>query len=306
LLRPDSGLQTLLVPLDGSLLAEHALPRALAIARRSGAAIRLVHVYSPLASTEDPWRFYSRRLLVDVDQRRMGDMQAYLNGVVRRIARRDSVRVVTIISESARTAEQLSAAAEGVDLIVMATHAWSRLGRLWYGSMADAVLRKVSCPLLLVRGCSSPVDLTGDPIARKVVIPLDGSQGSEQILPCAAELGQLAGSAVTLLYVEPSGQVPGHLSKSDAQAYLRNTAEGLKDRLGTVFTRIVQGDVKSPQAILSFAAEDEADLVAITARVRDGIARFARDSVAEVLLRRPGMAVLVVRLNEPRNEGARK
>lgn len=90
-LMPASGFRTLLVPLDGSSFAEHALPRALAIARRTGALIRLAHVYSPLAASDDPWELHSRHLFRDMDQQRLGEKQAYLNEVARRIARRDSV-----------------------------------------------------------------------------------------------------------------------------------------------------------------------------------------------------------------------
>lgn len=126
-----SGFRTLLVPLDGSAFAEHALPRALAIARRSGASIRLAHVYSPLATAEPLWR---REFLAGVDRRLVSERQAYLTDVARRIALRDSLRVVTILSESEQTALQLGKVAQGADLVVMATHGWGRLGRFWHGS----------------------------------------------------------------------------------------------------------------------------------------------------------------------------
>ena len=119
------------------------------------------------------------------------------------------------------------------------------------------------CPLLLVRGYSSPVDLTGDPIARKVLVPLDGSRFSEHILPHAAAIGRISSAAVTLLYVERSEQMNPHIPKGHALGYLRQTAESLKDRLGTVSTRILRTDERLPQAVLLFAAEQDVDLVAV-------------------------------------------
>ena len=79
MIRPKVVLATILVPLDGSAHAEHALPLALSIARRNGATIRLVLVHAPITPTDDPWDMYHRDFLVDVDQDRVRQKQDYLN-----------------------------------------------------------------------------------------------------------------------------------------------------------------------------------------------------------------------------------
>lgn len=294
---PASGFKTLLVPLDGSSRAEHALPHALAIARRSGASIRLALVHAPLASTDNSFPIYTKEFS-DWDQQQVRQKQLYLNDVARRIGLRDSVKVTTYLSESQRTVEQLCAAAQGIDLVIMATHGWGRWGRLWHGSTAEGLLRRLSCPLLLVRGYQSPVDLTGDPIVRQVLVPLDGSKFAEQILTPAAAIGQVSDASVTLLHVENSGQTNSNLSTGEVWNYLRHTAKSLNFRLPTVSTRILQTDARTAQAVLSFAAQHEFDLVAVTTHARGGWAQFSRDSIADAALQRNGMAVLILRPND--------
>lgn len=298
-----SGFRRLLVPLDGSPLAEHALPHALAIARRSGASIRLAHVHAPLDKMEEPWRLYSTHFS-DLNEERVRQKQNYLNDVVRRIGRRDSVNMVTYVAESDRTAEQLCAVARGVDLVVMATHGRGRWGKLWHGSTSDAVLSRLACPLLLVRGYQSPVDLTGDPLVRKVLVPLDGSKDAEQVLKHAAAIGQVSNAAVTLLHVDRSGRANHRIAAEYVQDYLRHAAKTLGDRLATVSTRILQTDARTAQAVLSFATEHEVDLVAVTSHAGGRLAGFTQDRVADVILQRPGMKVLILRRDDGLKQGA--
>jgi nucleotide-binding universal stress UspA family protein len=116
------------VPVDGTPFGEHALPLALGIARRAGAAIRVVHVHLPL---EPPLQ---RRLLyresgLDLWLRKR--QQDYLDDLMRRLRRVTRVPVKPVFLEGWQVAESLcSAASAGTDLIVMATHGRGPLGRL--------------------------------------------------------------------------------------------------------------------------------------------------------------------------------
>jgi len=284
------------------LLAEHALPHALAIARRTGATIRLVHVHAPWDRTNEPWRLYSKHI-VDLNQQRLHEVQQYLNKIVRRVRRRDAVNIVTVLAESDHTVDQLCAAASGVDLIVMATRGWSRWRRLWQGSTSAELIRKASCPLLLVRGYRSPVDLTGDPVVRKVLVPLDGSKLAEQILEPAAAMVQVSEADVTLVHVDNSGPTSSNFESGDVLDYLMQTAKSLNCRLETVSTRILETEESTAQAVLSFATHHEIDLVAVTTHARRGLAGLPRDRIADAVLQTDGMRVLVLRPNEALKEG---
>jgi nucleotide-binding universal stress UspA family protein len=259
-------------------------------------------VHAPWDHTSEPWRLYLKHI-VDLNQQRLREVQDYLNEIVRRVRRKDAVNIVTVLSESEHTVDQLCAAASGVDLIIMATRGWGRWRRLWQGSTSAKLIRRASCPLLLVRGYPSPVDLTGDPVVRKVLVPLDGSTVAEQILEPAAAISQVSDANVTLLHVENSGPISSNFKSGDVLGYLTQTARSWNSRLAAVSTQVLETEESTAQAVLSFATHHEIDLVAVTTRARGGLAGLTRDRIADVILQRDGIRVLVLRANEIHKEG---
>jgi nucleotide-binding universal stress UspA family protein len=296
MIQSNTEFKTILVPLDGSAHSEHALPHALSIARRNGATIRLALVHAPITPSDDPWDMYHRDFLVDIDEDRVREKQNYLNSVVRRIKQRDTIRVVTLLAEGDRTADELCSAAQGADLIVMATHARGRLAKLWHGSMADALLRRVNCPLLLVRGYPAPADLTGDPLPGKVLAPLDGSLFSEQILPATAEIARISNADVRLLHVDRFPVVEG--MTSDPGSYLRSASTSVADKAPYVEFEVAETYESPAAAVLASAREQRADLIALTTRARHSLSRWGRASILDAVLQRSAVPVLVMRGEE--------
>jgi len=152
-----------LVPLDGSLVAEGILPFILEIAGPLDLAVVLVRVV--------PWRpppaiergSYSP---VDDIQTSMDKACAYLAGIARGLRAR-VVRVETRVRYGDPTHEILAGAAEtGADLIAMTTHGRSGLGRLLFGSVAEAVLRRADVPVFLMRLTESAINTEGAPWRR--------------------------------------------------------------------------------------------------------------------------------------------
>lgn len=122
----------IMVPLDGSELAQSALEHALELCRACGATLVLLHVRDPRAGSEEAaWRYleYVRR-------------QHNAQSIPIEVAVREGPVAAAIV----HTAEQ-----EQIDVIVMATHGRSGLQRVVYGSVAEQVLRGSSRPVLLVR-----------------------------------------------------------------------------------------------------------------------------------------------------------
>jgi nucleotide-binding universal stress UspA family protein len=140
----------LLVPLDGSQLAEQALGKALDVAE--GGKTTLLLLRAAEASTwpgVDP---------TDEQIRVVHDAEAYLDGVRARLAARGIHKVETSVWYGPPAAAIVEAArVTGADLVVMTTHGRSGLGRLILGSVAEAVLRGTSTPILLLRADGAPV-----------------------------------------------------------------------------------------------------------------------------------------------------
>ena len=142
--------KNILVPLDGSNLAEAALADALGVAELSHARLILFQAVRPAehvigADTEYP---------VYVDEQWVAQKsaaQGYLNNVSHRLNDAE-VEVETVVEMGADAEMILDYAHEHpVDLIVMATHGRSGVARWVYGSVADKVLRRAGVPVLLVR-----------------------------------------------------------------------------------------------------------------------------------------------------------
>jgi nucleotide-binding universal stress UspA family protein len=221
------------------------------------------------------------------------------------------VRVSPVFLEGRDVANSLcKAASTGTDLVVMATHGRGPLGRLWFGSVADVLLRRLSVPLLFVRGYDAPADLTADPLVRHVVIPLDGSELAEQVLEPALALGTVRGADHTLLRVIPPGtdyslgyhgagsrRPPADWQQAEAWSYLRRVADQRGGRTLRVHPRIVFDEQPTARAILSYAQTHDADLIALATRGRGGLGRLFRGSVADQVVRGASVPVLVFRAN---------
>jgi nucleotide-binding universal stress UspA family protein len=230
---------------------------------------------------------------------------------MQRLAKVTSVPVAPLLLEKRDVATSLSEVASAdTDLVVMATHGRGLLGRLWHGGVADVLMQRITAPLLLTRGYDAPVDLTGDPTPRHILIPLDGSEAAEQVLGPALDLGNLTGADYTLLRVlhqQPDYSVAygrvgaqhtaGERAQAEARAYLRRLARRLGGETARVDPRLLVGE-QATAAIVWYAQKRDADLIALTTSGRGPLSRLFRGSVADQVVRRATTPVLVVRTTE--------
>jgi nucleotide-binding universal stress UspA family protein len=137
-------LGTILVPLDGSALAETALPKALELAEVSGARLLLLRAAeAKRLPGVDP---------TEAQVKVVSETEAYLARVRKRLTRRGRVTVETAVWYGPAAHAIVEAARiRKVNQIVMTTHGRSGLGRLLLGSVAESVLRGTTTPLLLLR-----------------------------------------------------------------------------------------------------------------------------------------------------------
>ncbi|HEY0736107.1 MAG TPA: universal stress protein, partial [Herpetosiphonaceae bacterium] len=196
------------------------------------------------------------------------------------------------------------------DLIVMTTHGWSGLARLWLGSVAESLIRLSSLPLLLLRPSDEPTAMHQPPRLTDMLIPLDGSPFAEQILGPARELGGVLGTAYTVLHVvEPQMVLHHHdlaiapvdLDPQDtqrhlttAQTYLDRVAQQVAQAEQPVTTRLLIGSHPAATILEALQAQPHT-LLAIATHGRSGVQRLLLGSVADKVLRGTDRPVFVYR-----------
>ena len=301
------------VPLDGSSFAEHALPLAMSLALRHGAALQIVRVHEPIAKVD-----FDRRasFAATLDSELLERDQADLDATVERLREVADIRVSSaLVKGPVAEAIAQQAAASGANLIVMTTHARGTLGRFWFGSVADALVRRSLLPILLVRPQEAAADVSHQPLIRQVLIPLDGSALAEQALEPALALGGESQTEYTLMRVATpviavtpdvkSRRVSGlntsllreleelHRRRQiEAADYLEQLAARLCARSLVVHTRVVLDD-RVAAAILEESLTIGADAIALTTRGQSGLKRLLLGSVANKLIRGTTTPVLV-------------
>jgi nucleotide-binding universal stress UspA family protein len=302
--------RSLLVPLDGSACAEQALPPALTIARKAGAVLNVVSVQVPFPATYEGMVRVSNPLQADARDR----ARSYLDAVVQRIAATSPVPTrATLLDGPVAEALYRHAGTTGIDLVVMTVVGAGPWTRLWLGSVADELVRRLPMPLLLLRP-QEPAPAPGiEPAFRHILIPLDGSEVAEQILEPAVALGNLMQAEYTLLRVArpavsarlapgagPTSELPQQRlplnegqPSSDAQAYLDRVAERLRAGSLRTETRVVLHDHPA-EAILS-AQDAGIDLIAFTTRGHRALPWLFLGSTADKVLRGATTPVLVWR-----------
>lgn len=143
-----------IVPLDGSIVAEGIIPFILEIAGPLDMDVVLLRVLVPVPPSVLEG---SRYVEVEDPEKRRLEAEEYLRPIAVDLRAR-GVRVTTMVRRGEPTAEILAGArAAGADLIAMTTHGRSGLGRLLFGSVAEAVLRQADIPVFLMRQSETQV-----------------------------------------------------------------------------------------------------------------------------------------------------
>jgi nucleotide-binding universal stress UspA family protein len=298
-------MHNILVPLDGSPLAEAALPLASAIAARAGARLTLVHAA----------RYRTLFRNVDAEQVRViASGEDYLAGIAAGL-RSMGVAVDTRVPLGGSPAEWIVEESEfcHADLVVMATHDREGPDRWLHGSVTETVVRRSTVPVMLV-GATGATQVAQRFASHQpvLIVPLDGSELADSALPVAKELARAAGARIVLLAVVPK---PGQLvagqggaivtySPSENQAILTEALSYLQarvERIGGpagVETSVRYGDAA---AEISAAAEHNAAAAIVMAtHGRTGPVRSVLGSVAGGVVHRTGIPVVLIRPTDAR------
>jgi len=284
--------ERILVPLDGSNLAELAIPYAEELAVAFNSEVVLLYVSEPGES-----QYHHMH-------------QLYIEELAGQMKNR--INKVSPLVLSGRPAEQIIDYAwrHKVGLIIMASHGRSGITPWAMGSVANKVLHATTVPVLLIRVAKTPQRVPGKHLLNRILLPLDGSKAGEAAVPYIEELIGRLEVEVILFGVVPAGQhtrtVGGldyilypeqdlELVKAEAREYLDKVYHRLVDRKGVVRVELkVGGDVAGE--IIKFAEETNASLIAMAAHGRSGIEKWVFGSITHKVLHASNTPILVVRV----------
>ncbi len=295
----------ILVPLDGSRLAEAALPAAAYLARALKAPVTLLHIIEQDAPAE----VHRDRHLTNPDE-----ADAYLT----RIASRSVMRGIKLdwhvhtapVSDVARSIVDHSADEFQPDLILLTSHGKSGTHDLVFGSIAQQVAAASGTPVLFVK----PTEKKAAFKLHCILVPLDNESVHDKALPIAQGLAKVFNAELCLVCVIPtlgtlSGAeaASGQMMPAATTAYLEIAEEIAHEHFQahldefhkeniTATAEIARGD---PAAVISRTAEEhEVDLIIFGTHGHTGLDAFWNRSVAAAVARRTEKPILLVPLSD--------
>ena len=296
----------ILVPLDGSKLAEAAIPVAASLAQRLNAPVTLLHIIEQDA----PHAIHDDHHITQADE-----ATAYLE----QIAKRDFPAQVKVsahvhtaaVKDVARSLVEHAMTEFQPDLIVMCTHGKGGIRELLYGSIAQQVVAQGITPLWLIKpeaGTPKPFKLD------TILVPLDSGPVHDDSLPATQELARAYQSTIHLLTVVPTfSTVAGETAAASSllpatssallDIKVENAAEDLQQHLEElkaaglqVTAEVARGDPATE--IVKISEKLNTDLIVLTTHRKAGTAAFWARSVAPNIVRRARIPILLIPLAE--------
>lgn len=291
----------ILVPLDGSQLAERALMPALALAKAHDGEVLLLRV--PVFANEYVTTAAGLGFTIEKEHSQKRETCTnYLRAIRQTHVEFDTpIRYKMVDGDPASViVDQVHE--EDIDLIVMTTHGHTGFTRWMFGSVTERVLRAAPCPVLAFRDEITPT---------KILIPLDGSPLAEQSIRPALSIARCFESEVALLQVqvpfldldqEQQDEVLGEKQEwmfTTTEAMHRtalNYLEGLQKQFATpdVPLRYAVTSNLAADGILIFAEKYEFNLIVMTTHGFTGLGRWDYGSTTSKVMRDAHQAMLII------------
>lgn len=297
----------ILVPLDGSAFAEHALPAAIAISRLTHAALHLVRVHEP-----SPTTYVSRGRSDAVSRRR--ELEYLHTAAARAIAGGASAVVSALVEGWPPSAIEREIERTGADLVVLTDHGRTGRGTRCLGSVSDSVARQAKVPVLVMRASDRAVDLARCPLFRNVLVAIEDVRTDAAVAEDAARLGGVVGARYALFHMVRPALAPVHeyayaaaattLDAATTRARVSSTRRELAD-LASRMRHCAQSngidveirvDVHPATTILDAVADSTVDLVAMSTCASDA-SRAVSESVAEQVACATALPILMCPTN---------
>ncbi len=295
----------ILIPLDGSETAEKVLPYARYLAGKFKIPIELLAVID-IAEMVAHMPAEKARFLDTMVEDGVKNSTVYLRGIASTFPGAD----VKCSVERGRAEDLIieKGEADSAMMITMATHGRSGLNRFLLGSVAEKVLRGTANPLLLVRATEEAKSV-GEVALKSIIVPLDGSELAESVLPMVAGLAKKLDLEIVLfrafhipynVYAGDEGYYAGNYDemiagvRDQASEYLDKKATEIK-KLGVAKVTCVTKEGFAGDEIIAVGRNTPGGLIAMCSHGRSGVQRWVLGSVAETVTRHAGGPVLITR-----------
>jgi nucleotide-binding universal stress UspA family protein len=283
----------ILVPLDGSEIAEKALPFVKSIARLKNSNVILFAV----------------SLTVFVD-RRDRLFTSYLEVTAKELSE-EGIKATTATSYGDVAREIVKYANDNkIDLIVMATHGYSRAKQWMFGSITQKVLYGTRVPVLLIKSKSPDVSVEFS----RILLPLDGSPFSESAFPYVVGLAKNTNKEILLLHICEPPIVPSYGSRPInptwqkhrddmwremeglSTSYLKKTMAALKKKGIKAKSRVIRAQSSDVvKTIMQVSKEENIDLIIIATRGRSGVSSWVYGGIANKIVDEFSQPILLIR-----------
>jgi nucleotide-binding universal stress UspA family protein len=287
----------ILLPLDGSELAEKAVPYGVELGKSSGAELILFHVCGP------EHRHFERM------------HEIYMDNIVKEVEKsisgtrsEDTPQKVTVKIEEGVPVNKICGLVmeENIDLIIMTNAGASghKVGML--GNVANRISREVNIPVMLIKP-DSPVIYNGEnQLISRILLPLDGSDQSKLALPVGIELAVKLEIPITLfrmahvIYAYGGEPAPfmsyNELNQGEVDRVRDDMAaleKELSDKLITLDSYVTSG-TDAASEIIEVSKKMQASLIVMSTHRRSGLNHLVFGSVAEKVLRDVEIPLLLV------------
>ena len=290
----------LLVPLDGSKMAETTLPVAALLSQKLGAVVTLIHIIEQDA----PHEIHGERHLTNEEEasRYLGAVAAEYFPAGQATIHVHTEKVQDVSRSIADHSGELAP-----DLIVMCTHGEGGLREFMVGSIAQQVIGRGLTPILLIHPEHGIDQAQG---MKRILVALDGDPQHDSSLPVAAELAQGLGAGLQLLtVVHTLGTLPGEraatgwllpgatramldMDEESAGQHLEQLAAQWRKASLPVTTQVLRGD--PAQQIVACADEVQADLIALATHGKSGMGAFWSSSVGPKVVTSTHIPLLLI------------
>ncbi len=292
----------LLVPLDGSLLAESVLPSVAYLARKMNTSVMLIHIIEKDA----PEKVHGQRHLKLPKQ-----AEKYLESITsldifKGISLEIHVHKEMVKDVPKSIADHIKELNQ--DIVILCAHGNVRLQGMLFGSVAQQVISRGKTPVLLINPAAGKLSIENH--FKNFLIPLDGNHDHEYALSYASGLAKLCEASMHLVMAIPNfGTMSGEVSPAnrflpattakmmdmlvtDAKEYLETLQENFKE---TNLNITISASRKDPaEAILATAEQNNSDLIVLATHGTKGAEAFWEGSITPKISRASKVPLLLV------------